>query len=424
MTLQDRDAPGAGRAGRIPAQPRAAGRRLGSHGPGAQILARRIRGGVPGELSVVPDFAAAFAVAGGGPAAGAPAAGVPAAGSPAAGSAVSGSAVADVPAAGIRTGSAHPAAGPRTAPVDMAWLALVHPDPETIAELASAWELHPLLVEDLLHAGQRPKVERYGDVLFLVLKSAHYDDAREDVEFSEFHVLVRPDAIAIVCQDGRFIDGTPIPDRIDGSAERAITGRAPQLTDRALLELGPEAAAYRLLDAVVDRCFPALDGLQIDREQIERQVFSGDAAAAARIYHLSQEVIDMLHTSAALTRVANRLGRGADKYAIPEELQTYLQDVADHLARVSSETVELRDALSQILTVNATLVAQRQNEDMKKISGWAAILFAPTLIAAVYGMNFDIMPELHWAAGYPIAVGAMIGFAGLLYGLFRWKKWM
>ena len=118
------------------------------------------------------------------------------------------------------------------------------------------------------------------------------------------------------------------------------------------------------------------------------------------------------------------LRRGFDRYGIPEPLQTYLQDVADHLTRAAARVSELRDALSQILNVNATLVAQRQNEDMKKISGWAAILFAPTLIAAVYGMNFDEMPELHWAFGYPLAVGGMVSFALVLYLTFRRKKWM
>lgn len=301
---------------------------------------------------------------------------------------------------------------------------LTHPDADAIAEIASLWQLHPVLVEDLLHAGQRPKVERYGDVLFIVLRAAHYIDEREDVEFSEFHLLVRHDALVIICQDGRSIDGSPIPNPLDISAGSPLLSREYLDVDRQLLRLGAEAMAYRLLDEVVDQYFPVLDGLQIDQEQIERQVFSGDAAAAERIYHLSQEVIDVLHASAALTRLTQRLRRGADQYAIPEELQSYLQDVSDHLTRVSSEATELRDALSQILTVNSTLVAQRQNDDMKKISGWAAILFAPTLIAAVYGMNFDQMPELHWAFGYPLAVGGMVGFAALLYGVFRWKKWM
>ncbi|QZY51972.1 magnesium and cobalt transport protein CorA [Leucobacter tenebrionis] len=309
-------------------------------------------------------------------------------------------------------------------PAHMSLTVMSSPTPESIAELASAWQLHPLLVEDLLHGGQRPKLERYGDVLFLVLRSARYIDESEEVEFSEFHLLVRPRALVIVCQDGRLVDGTEIPSGFSPEPEAPLGIGAPLLEHEHLLRLGPEGMVYQLLDAIVDGYFPVLDGVQIDKEQIERQVFSGDAAAAARIYHLSQEVIDVLHSTAALTRVLHRLQQGADKYAIPDALQAYLQDVSDHLTRVVTETTELRDALSQILSVNATLVAQRQNEDMKKISGWAAILFAPTLIAAVYGMNFDVMPELHWAAGYPLAVGGMVGFAVLLYVLFKLKRWM
>jgi magnesium transporter len=327
------------------------------------------------------------------------------------------------------TGFAEALAFAHESPSHMALTVVPQPSPERIAELASAWDLHPLLVEDLLHAGQRPKLDRYGDVLFLVLRSARYIDEAEEVEFSEFHLLVRPQSLVIVGQDGRLVDGTELVGAEiaaggDRSRNAPLGTGAPLLENEQLLQLGPEAMVYQLLDAIVDGYFPVLDGVQTDKEQIERQVFSGDAAAAERIYHLSQEVIDVLHATSALTRVLQRLQQGADKYAIPDALQVYLQDVSDHLTRVVTETVELRDALSQILSVNATLVAQRQNEDMKKISGWAAILFAPTLIAAVYGMNFDLMPELHWAFGYPLAVGAMVGFAALLYVVFKLKKWM
>ncbi|WP_029146002.1 magnesium and cobalt transport protein CorA [Microbacterium luticocti] len=298
------------------------------------------------------------------------------------------------------------------------------PTPQTIDELADAWELHPLLREDLLHAHQRPKLERYGDVLFLVVRSARYDDAREEVDFAEFHLLVRPHAVALLCPDRRWIDGT------DGAAfddARLDAGRGrvpPLLADHDLLRLGPEAIAYRVLDTIVDGYPSVLQGLEIDKEQIERQVFSGDAAVTERIYRLSQEVIDMQHTTASMSEVLQALRAGFGKYGIAGELQAYLEDVSDHLTRAHAQVTEYRDALSQILNVNATLVAQRQNEDMKKISGWAAILFAPTLIAAVYGMNFDVMPELHWAFGYPVAVLLMVGFAAVLYAVFKWRKWM
>ncbi|WP_167456861.1 magnesium and cobalt transport protein CorA [Microbacterium phyllosphaerae] len=294
------------------------------------------------------------------------------------------------------------------------------PTPEDIAELASTWHLHPLLVEDLLHAGQRPKLERYEDTLFLVIRSAWYIDATEDVDFAEFHVLVRPRAVAVFCQDGRWIDGLDADDA-SGAADR---GDQTLLDDEQLLHHGPEAIVYRLLDAIVDGYTPVLRGLAIDREQIERQVFGGDATVTERIYRLSQEVIDLQQATSGLSELLAALRKGFRRYDIPEPLQSYLQDVADHLSRVETQVSELRESLSQILTVNGTLVAQRQNEDMKKISGWAAILFAPTLIGAIYGMNFDNMPELHWSFGYPLAIGGMIAFALVLYVIFKRQKWM
>lgn len=294
------------------------------------------------------------------------------------------------------------------------------PTPADVTELADAWHLHPLLVEDLLHAGQRPKLERYDDALFLVVRSAWYIDSAEDVDFAEFHILVRPRSVAVFCQDGRWIDGLDADDA-SGIVDR---GDHTLLDDEHLLHHGPEAIVYRLLDAIVDGYTPVLRGLEVDKEQIERQVFSGDASVTERIYRLSQEVIDLRQATAGLTDVLHALRKGFDRYGIPASLQTYLQDVADHLSRVDTRVGELRESLSQILTVNGTLVAQRQNEDMKKISGWAAILFAPTLIGAIYGMNFEDMPELSWTFGYPLAIGGMVAFALILYLIFKRQKWM
>lgn len=297
------------------------------------------------------------------------------------------------------------------------------PDEAAIQELTEAWSLHPVLVEDLLHARQRPKLERYGEVLLLVVRSALYLDETEEVELSEFHILVRKGAVAVLCQDHRWIDGTDSEEFIESIRRGQLREEQILLKDPDLLRLGADAVLYRILDEIVDGYAPVLHGLGIDKEQIERQVFSGDAAVTERIYRLSQEVIDMQHATASLLEVVQSLDAGFEKYPVPDELETYLQDVTDHLTRAHAQAVEYRDALSQILNVNSTLVAQRQNEDMKKISGWAAILFAPTLIAAVYGMNFDHMPELHWAFGYPAAVFLMLGFAAALYGVFKWRKW-
>ncbi|MCD2499867.1 MULTISPECIES: magnesium and cobalt transport protein CorA [Microbacterium] len=283
------------------------------------------------------------------------------------------------------------------------------PTPDQIAELAEQFDLHPILVEDLENAGQRPKVERYGDVLFVVVRSALYRDWTEEVEFAEFHLIVRGNTVAVICQDREKEQKWDL-EQFGGDPE--------------LLALGSEAVVYTVLDTIVDGYASALDGLDVDKEQIERQVFTGERSVTERIYRLSREVIDLQHAASPMGLVLVRLRAGFGKYRVAEELQTHLQDVGDHLSRATTRTTDLRDALNQILSVNSTLVTQRQNEDMKKISGWAAILFAPTLIGAIYGMNFDNMPELHWDFGYPLAVGAMLLLGVGLWLVFRRKDWM
>ncbi|ALC04546.1 hypothetical protein CDES_00300 [Corynebacterium deserti GIMN1.010] len=296
------------------------------------------------------------------------------------------------------------------------------PSMPAIEELAASWDLHPTIVEDLLLGQQRPKLDRYEDITFITIRSARYIDAREEVDFAEFHILMKPQAIVILCQDNQWIDGTSASNFGD---PRHVDDRIKTLLDDAeLLSLGPRAVAYRLIDAIVDGYAPVLRGIAIDQEQIERQVFSGDAAVAERIYNLSQEIIDMQHTTSSVSEVLQRLNKDFIRSGMPEKLHAYLADVADHLTRDNTRVAEYRESLSQILSVNATLVAQRQNEDMKKISGWAAIIFAPTLISSIYGMNFDIMPELHWAFGYPMAILMMLGFTLLLYWIFKRSKWM
>ncbi len=296
------------------------------------------------------------------------------------------------------------------------------PSSDEITELANAWSLHPVLVEDLLEAHQRSKLERYGDTLFLVVRSARYLDDAEEVDFAEFHILIRQNAIAILCQDGEMIDGTPgIKFKDKETQQRVDQGL---MEKPGLLQYGPEAIAYQMIDAIIDGYSPVLQGIEVDKEQIERQVFSGDNKVTERIYRLNLEVIDLQHTTFSLGQVLDELRGGAEKYRIGEQLQTYLQDVSDHLTKANTQVVEYRAALSQILNVNATLVAQRQNEDMKKISGWAAILYAPTLVAAIYGMNFIGMPELKWSLGYPWAIGLMIVLSIIFYIIFKRRDWL
>lgn len=311
----------------------------------------------------------------------------------------------------------------RESPDRMVMLFYPKPSATEIRELAEAWQLHPVLVEDLVGAQQRPKLERYGDTLFLVARSARYIDETEEVEFAEFHVLLRPGAVAVLCQDEHWIDGTD-GDRFDEQDADFDAREHTMLADQHLLSLGPEAVVYLLLDAIVHRYKPVLRGISIDKEQIERQVFGGDVTVAERIYRLTQEVVDMQQAISSLTEAVRELQERFAAQEVSQELRTRLDDVADRLLQAGTATAGLRESLGQILNVNATLVNQRQNEDMKRISGWAAILFAPSLIGGIYGMNFDGMPELHWAFGYPFALGLMLALAAVLYVVFKRSKWI
>jgi len=311
----------------------------------------------------------------------------------------------------------------RSRPGGMAWIGLERPEPTELARLADEFDLHELAVEDAIVAHQRPKLERYGDTLFVVLRPARYLDAAEEVEFGELHVFVGPDFVATV----RHSDSPDLA---------AVRRRLESQTD--VLALGPEAVLYAILDAVVDAYAPVIAGLENDIDEIEEQVFGGGLEVSRRIYDLSREVVEFLRSARPLQQMLGALAGGFDKYAVDLELQRLLRDVADHVTEAVERADGFRVALRDILTVNSTLVAQRQNEEMKtlsersnaqneevkKISAWAAILFAPTLVGTVYGMNFDAMPELHWRYGYLFAVGAMAAVSLVLFSVFKARKWI
>jgi magnesium transporter len=305
----------------------------------------------------------------------------------------------------------------------VAWIGLYRPDQHELASLASEFDLHELALEDAILAHQRPKLERYDDTLFVVLRSARYLDDIEEVEFGEVHLFVGPDFV-ITVRHSEAPDLAAVRRRLESNPD--------------LLRLGPEAILYAILDRVVDGYAPVVAGLENDIDEIETEVFRGDPAVSRRIYELTREVIDFQRSTRPLAAVLRALAAGFAKYGTDEELQRYLRDVDDHLTQVIEQIDGFRQLLRDILTVNATLVAQQQNEEMKtlsevavdqneevkRISAWAAILFAPTLIGTVYGMNFDHMPELHWKIGYPFAVFLMALVSVVLYIDFRRRRWI
>ncbi|MFG2876438.1 magnesium and cobalt transport protein CorA [Streptomyces sp. NPDC048337] len=311
----------------------------------------------------------------------------------------------------------------REEPDGMAWIGLHRPTETELHSLAAEFNLHELAVEDALEAHQRPKLERYGDTLFVVLRAARYLDAQEEVEFGELHVFVGPDFL-ITVRHGGAPDLSSVRRRMEGTPE--------------LLSLGPEAALYAILDAVVDGYAPVVEGVQTDIDEIETEVFRGDPAVSRRIYELSREMVEFQRATRPLVGMLHGLMAGFAKYGTDEELQRYLRDVADHVTHTSERVDGFRQALTEILTVNATLVSQQQNaemralaeagfeqnEEIKKISSWAAILFAPTLVGTIYGMNFDSMPELSWSFGYPFAVGLMGVVCVSLYVVFKRRDWL
>ncbi|HEY9290854.1 MAG TPA: magnesium and cobalt transport protein CorA [Microlunatus sp.] len=305
----------------------------------------------------------------------------------------------------------------------MAWIGLYRPTDQEIGQVAQEFDLHHLVVEDAIAAHQRPKLERYDQTLFVVLRPARYIDSEERVEFGEVHVFVGPDYVVTV----RHAESP------DLSRVRRRLEHAPEL-----LRLGPEAVLYAILDEVVDEYGPVVAGLQNDIDEIEDQLFLGDDAVTRRIYELSREVMEFQRATRPLMMILRGLENGFDKYHVDEELQRNLRDVQDHVLRIADGADSFRNLLQNAMSARATLVAQQQNEEMramteaslsqneqmKKITSWAAILFAPSLIGAVYGMNFDFMPELHWAYGYPFALLLMLAVAVVLWAIFRSKKWL
>ncbi|MCW3491946.1 magnesium and cobalt transport protein CorA [Microbacterium sp. SSM24] len=299
----------------------------------------------------------------------------------------------------------------------MAWIGMFRPTPEEIQQVASEFSLHPLAVEDALTGHQRSKLERYGDILFTVLRPALYIDESETVEFGELHVFVGPDFVVTI-RHAESPDLARVRRRLENQPE--------------LLAQGPEAVLYAILDEVVDEYAPVVDGVENDIDEIEDALFGGgDPGLSQRIYELSREVIAFQRATQPLAEMLDSLQRGADKYRVDIELQRALRDVHDHALKTIDRLAGFRVILENALTVNATLVAQRQTdtallqgEQVKKISGWAAILFGPTLVGTVYGMNFVYMPELEWVFGYPMALALMAATSAALYVTFKRRHWL
>jgi magnesium transporter len=284
------------------------------------------------------------------------------------------------------------------------WIGLHEPTTAEFDAVANEFRLHPLAVEDAVKAHQRSKMERYGDCLFLVFKTARYDDEQEIIEFSEIQ-LFAGEGFVITVRHGQASALSPVRRQLEEEPER--------------MALGPAAVVHAILDRVVDDYLPVLDGLDHDIVEIEAQVFSPERTnPAERIYKLKRQVLDLYRNVEPLIEPLGRLQ--VSGHAIGStDLGPYFRDVYDHLQREVARIEIQRELLSEVLAVNLTHVSVQQNEDMRRISGWVAIAAVPTMLAGVWGMNFEFMPELDEPWGYPAAL-LLMGSASML--LFRWLR--
>jgi magnesium transporter len=292
---------------------------------------------------------------------------------------------------------------------EFVWIGIHEPESGDMDRLKSLFNLHELAVEDAQVAHQRPKIEDYEEAFFIVLRTAHYHEDREEVHFGEIHVFVGRHYVITV----RHGPGSEL-----ASARHRLEARPD------LLRLGAASAVWAILDKVVDDYIPVVDAIEDDIEEVEKDVFDDDVPApTARIYHLKREVIEFHRAVWPLLAPLATLEQGGFE-RVPEELRSFFRDVADHARRVDEQVSSQRELLTSVLQANLSLVSVSQNEVVKRISAIAGIVAVPTFIASVYGMNFEHMPELNWRLGYPAALLLMAACVALLVAFFRRIDWL
>jgi magnesium transporter len=287
-----------------------------------------------------------------------------------------------------------------------AWIGLHAPTEDEFDSVRREFGLHELAVEDAIKAHQRPKLEIYGDSLFLVLKTARLEDL--DLVLGEILLFVG-DGFIISVRHGE----TDIH-----SVRLQLEGRPD------LLGHGPTAAMYGILDKIVDDYLPVIEQVDLRIQELEREVFSpSHENPAERIYRLKRTALELHQAVVPLAGPVDDLARGLYPI-VPEPMRPYFRDVHDHAMREIGRIAEFRELLTSVLTANMTQASFRQNEDVRRISAWAAIIAVPTAIAGIYGMNFEHMPELGWTFGYPLALAVIAAICLLLYWRFRRVGWL
>ncbi|MBB5938823.1 magnesium transporter [Streptomyces zagrosensis] len=292
------------------------------------------------------------------------------------------------------------------------WIGLYEPTEDEFAQVTSEFGLHPLAVEDALRAHQRPKLEVYDDSLFLVLKPIQYEEGTTTVTTGELMIFIG-DCFVVTVRHG---EANPLG---------AVRERLEHTPD--VLQHGPTAVMYAVSDAVVDHYLEVADALHTDLDALEAEVFTPDAGvgggSAGRIYAFKRKVLEFRRATAPLTEPMARLA-GATVPFVHRHSQPFFRDVSDHLTRTNDHVDSLDRLLSDILSAHLAQMGVRQNDDMRKISAWAAMIAVPTMIAGIYGMNFTHMPELSQVWGYPAALAAMVIAILVLYRMFKRRGWL
>ncbi|MFI5883942.1 magnesium/cobalt transporter CorA [Streptomyces sp. NPDC051554] len=296
------------------------------------------------------------------------------------------------------------------------WLGLHEPTNDEFAGIAELFDLHPLAVEDAIEAHQRPKVERYGETLFAVFKTVCYVEhekltaTSEVVDTGEIMVFVGAEFV-ITVRHGRHGSLGPLREELEANPRQ--------------LAKGPTAVLHAIADHVVDDYLSVTDSVQADIDQVETDVFAENGARAdpGRIYQLKRELLELKRAVVPLSRPLEELATRPMRVIGPE-IQAYFRDVSDHLLRAKEQIASFDELLNSILQAHLAQVTVAQNEDMRKITAWAAVIAVPTMVCGVYGMNFDHMPELHWRFGYPLVIGVITVSCLALYRGFRRNGWL
>ncbi|MFD0368171.1 magnesium and cobalt transport protein CorA [Streptomyces sp. NPDC059071] len=297
------------------------------------------------------------------------------------------------------------------------WLGLHEPSEREFEGVAELFDLHPLAVEDAVHAHQRPKLEQYGDVLFAVFKTVTYVEheqltaTSEVVDTGEIMVFTGPDFVVTV-RHGRHGSLGPLREALEASPEQ--------------LQQGPSSVLHAIADQVVDDYLAVVDAVQNDIEQVETEVFAPRTKTPpdpGRIYQLKRELLELKRATVPLARPLEALISRPPAVVDPA-IQPYFRDVSDHLARVTEQINGFDVLIDSILQAHLAQVTVAQNEDMRKITAWAAIIAVPTMVCGVYGMNFEHMPELKWRFGYPLVLVVMAAACVVIHRGFKRNGWL